>query len=418
MPVLTPAADGLAGDPAATAGPPRRGGARLAAVNRPATGRRGVWPTTDQELLLRAAFPGDREAGCQWIEGTDLDEVDPGSFQLLPQLYRNLSALSVSGPVMERLRGVYRYSWSANAVALRQARLLLECLEGAGVTARVIGPVAFLQRYYRDLGARLVDSVQLLIQPRQLQQALSALRQAGLASAAPTHVDRLLAAADSTALAIGGRAVVLDWSRPSEPSDPAAGSEDWETGEQIDVDGSCAHGLTASDDLLFVLIHATRWEPVPPFRWLADAMAILRSRQGDLDWDRLLYRARAHGVVLPVRQALGYLHHRLGQPIPAPVLTAAEALSISLAERVAYRVRRRPPVLFGRLPDLLFRYLDQSRGVSPLLRISGVVGWLQRVWGLPSPRQVPAYVVRRAWARAREASAGQSHLAHRLKARR
>jgi hypothetical protein len=318
---------------------------------------------------------------------------------------------------MERLRGVYRYAWSANAVALRDARLLLESLGETGASARLIGPAAFVRRYYGDLGARLIDCLHLLIRPRDLRGALAALPQARAMPAEPVAVDRLLAAGSSTPVTSHGRVVVLHWSL-LDGTCGAAGDDHWPDAEPVNLDGILANALSSADDLLFVLLRATRWEPVPPFRWLADAMAIVRSRQGDLDWDRLLYQARAHRVVLPVRRALGYLYHRLGQPIPAPILTAAEAVSISLAERVAYRVRRRPSTLFGRLPDLLFRYLDQSRGVSPLLRMSGVVGWLQRVWGLPSARKVPAYVVRRAWARARETSAGRSHFAHRLNARR
>jgi hypothetical protein len=366
---------------------------------------RGVWPTRDQELLLRAAFAAEAGPGYQWIERTDIERVDPGSFQLLPQLYRNLAALSVTGPVMERLRGVYRYSWSVNTVALRHARLQLASLGGAGVRARVIGPAAFLQRYYGDLGARLVDGLQLLVRPRDLRRSLAALQEAGLAPVESIDVDRLFMTADWATLPMGGRAAFVHWSLVGGCSRPDGDGELWSEEEQIEVDGSPATALNVTDDLLFVLVRGARWELVPSFRWLSDAMAILRSAQARIDWDRLLHRAHTLGVVLPMRQSLAYLQHRLGQSIPPRVLGAAESQAVSLAQHLESRVRREPPGMLGRLPDLIVRYLAQSRGVSPVRRAFGLMGWLQRAWGLPSIGGVPGYVVRRGWERVQEAAA-------------
>ena len=122
MALLIPETDrptGVSPDALAMPGGPRTGVRN--AERRPIM-HAGVWPTPDQELLLRGAFAREAVPGCQWLERTDIDRIDGGSFQLLPQLYRNLTGLGATAPVIQRLRGVYRYAWSVNCVALRQAR--------------------------------------------------------------------------------------------------------------------------------------------------------------------------------------------------------------------------------------------------------------------------------------------------------
>ena len=54
------------------------------------------WPTTDQELLLRACLRTGTDAvdaWRRWRSRIDLDDVDDASFRLLPLLYRTLATL-------------------------------------------------------------------------------------------------------------------------------------------------------------------------------------------------------------------------------------------------------------------------------------------------------------------------------------
>jgi hypothetical protein len=83
----------------------------------------GVWPTAEQELLLRAAlWSGERAiaAWLEWASRVDVvnDLVDEGSFRLLPLVYRNLDRVGLAGPSMSRLKGVYRHSWAKGPAIL------------------------------------------------------------------------------------------------------------------------------------------------------------------------------------------------------------------------------------------------------------------------------------------------------------
>jgi hypothetical protein len=53
------------------------------------------WPSPLQELLLTGALAGPQEAVGAWREAAqrfNLDELEPGSFELMPLAYQNLSA--------------------------------------------------------------------------------------------------------------------------------------------------------------------------------------------------------------------------------------------------------------------------------------------------------------------------------------
>src|SRR5215218_5646881 len=75
----------------------------------------GSWrPTWQQELLLRAALRGEKEAINAWHEwhaSMDTNRLDAGSYSLLPMVYRNLRAQAETVPDLGRLKGNYRYTW-------------------------------------------------------------------------------------------------------------------------------------------------------------------------------------------------------------------------------------------------------------------------------------------------------------------
>jgi len=95
----------------------------------------GCWPNQAQELLLRAALlQGEPalEAWNEWRRSVNLDVIDYGSHRMVPQLYRNLQRLGVKDPLMDRLKGVYRYYLYKNEILLHRIGTLLAAFEDAG----------------------------------------------------------------------------------------------------------------------------------------------------------------------------------------------------------------------------------------------------------------------------------------------
>src|SRR5262249_8973678 len=85
----------------------RRGRPRPVRGRESDPGTDGLWPTSSQVLLLRAALgrgPEALEAWSEWKSRHDLieTELDHGSFRLLPLVYKNLAAQETSEPQMPR----------------------------------------------------------------------------------------------------------------------------------------------------------------------------------------------------------------------------------------------------------------------------------------------------------------------------
>ncbi|HSR18731.1 MAG TPA: hypothetical protein VLM39_11630, partial [Ignavibacteriaceae bacterium] len=80
------------------------------------------WITKEQELLLKASlFEGDKfiYAWEKWKSCVNFEQIDPGSYRLLPLLYQNLVKHEIKDPLTERLKGIYRRTWFENQILTR-----------------------------------------------------------------------------------------------------------------------------------------------------------------------------------------------------------------------------------------------------------------------------------------------------------
>ena len=83
--------------------------------------------------------------------------------------------------------------------------------------------------------------------------------------------------------------------------------------------------LGSADQLLHVLAHGARWGEVPPIRWVADAVAVERSAEGGLDWERFVAEASRRHLTVAAAEALERLAADLDFPVPGWALAGSEA---------------------------------------------------------------------------------------------
>src|SRR5262249_25913855 len=138
----------------------------------------GCWPTRDQELLLRAALlQGEPalESWNEWRRSVNIDVIDYGSHRMVPQLYRNLQRHEVKDPLLDRLKGVYRYYLYKNELLMHRIGNLLAAFEEAGIETMVLKGAALIQLYYRESGLRPMLDADVLVHPQQAEQAMDVL---------------------------------------------------------------------------------------------------------------------------------------------------------------------------------------------------------------------------------------------------
>ena len=147
----------------------------------------GCWPSPVQVLLLRAALLDGAAAHAAWAgwkRATSLEAIDPGSYRLLPLVYRNLLRAGVDGPLLATLREVYRDTWYRNQLALRDLAASFRALDAAGIPLMLLKGLALSHVYYRDLGLRPMDDVDLLVPVEHAPAAAAVLHGLGWRSRA------------------------------------------------------------------------------------------------------------------------------------------------------------------------------------------------------------------------------------------
>ena len=75
------------------------------------------WPSPSQRELLEVALGTGEEAQAAWqrLRPTlDLDNLEPGSFALLPLVYQALVENGSDDSLLPRLKGIYKNTWVRN----------------------------------------------------------------------------------------------------------------------------------------------------------------------------------------------------------------------------------------------------------------------------------------------------------------
>lgn len=360
----------------------------------------GCWPTPQQELLLRAALLRGENAILSWkhwVSEADIDHLDPGSYRLLPILYRNLRSLGVEHPLMTRLRGIYKMTWYKNQVLFHEMGRLLEDFHLAGIRTMLLKGSALTLLHYKDYGLRPMSDFDLLVPTEQASRAIKLLEELNWSRKERHRSPHSLGFENAS-----GRELDLHRHVLAECCQLDADDDFWRCAVSTTISEVATLALNPTDQLLHVCVHGVAWNAVPPLRWVADAMTILKT--AEVDWNQLIERARKRRLLLPLTRALGYLQDTLGAAIPSPVLQQMHNLPITRAERLYHKAKTCPEASRGPFLTLwtyYWEYLGSVAGAGLLRKLVGFPGFLQYRWGLDHLWQVPYYAILYAAIRAR-----------------
>jgi hypothetical protein len=175
---------------------------------------------------------------------------------------------------------------------------------------------------------------------------------------------------------------------------PANDEELWRASVPLELGGVATRAPCAADQLLLACVHGTPWSPLPPFRWIADAVTVIRAAGEQLEWDRLVAEAERRRLTVATAAALAYLREEFGAAIPQSALARLQAAPASRHERAAFRAAGRPdsPLRTLRMAWDRYRRLRDLDTGTP--RPSGFIDFARRFWGLESAWQLPLHAGR------------------------
>lgn len=366
------------------------------------------WPSRTQEALLRLALAPEVDVEKSWrgLQPLDIEKLEEGTFALLPLVYRRLQDAGVPESRLPRLAGIYRSNWVKNQLQLERLPSLLAALRGAGIKPLVVGGAAIATRYFPQLGLRPVPQLELLVSPREAAAFAEAVSNGGWRS-----VDRAAGPVIKFQDESTPTAVVLYAGLPAYILGPvdsiAAMAAVKEVAVEREVGGASALTLAPADELLFTCGLGARRTFVPQVQWLLDAHHIVAA--GDVDWARLVARARAHRLVRPLRDTLTYLARTTAVGAAANEITRAlEQERPGGRDRLAYRLAGSGLGPLGASPEGLLEHARLSLDEPLPTALRSLPSSMRDAWGLERVEQVPLVAVKKMLGRIRRAATARS----------
>lgn len=368
----------------------------------------GAWPTPEQELLLRACLcegAAAIEAWHAWRARTDLDRIDSASYRLIPLLHGNLRRCGVEPKDIATYRSIHRKTWYENQLLRDRVAPILSRLRAAGHDVMLLKGAALAWSCYEDPGERPMEDVDLLVRTQEADVALGRLVRWGftpVGGLGPTDVARQRVLRHAWQLqAPKGHGPDLDfhWHALARCVRPGADDAFWTAAMPLHWGSLQLAMLCPADQLLQVCLHGLEPNPMPPVRWIADATMILRRAAGAVDWERLLVQAQERRVALLLGHALDYLRRLVAAPIPEPVTHALLSAPAEAWERSELRSCEGKRAFTEAALNYVHRY-RRLRASSQYWReqpaLLRYVRYLERLWRLDHPSEIPGYVMRKA----------------------
>lgn len=359
----------------------------------------GCWPTHEQELLLKAVLlKGDkaRQAWEAWEQATDIEVLDHGSYRLLPPLYRSLLELGVQHPLMPKLKGIYLHTWSKNKVMLHRAATLLEHMQQRGWRTMVLKGAALIN-LYQDIGIRSMADFDLVVERDCRDEVIAFLAKEGFEGSYAYHPELLDYQHAMNFENNQKQQIDLHWYILSDCIYKGADDAFWQAAIPLKIGNTPTHTLCISDQLLHVCANGIKWNSVPPFYWVADAVMILRLAE-PIDWARFVQQTTSRQLTIQVLAALEYLHKVFDADIPTQVLDNLRNTPTTPDEKQIFKINTEPVnwktalqrhiIVYNRLTAP--QHTDTKKYMN---KWAFVATHYKHYWQLQHTWQVPFYMV-------------------------
>jgi hypothetical protein len=300
--------------------------------------------TDSQLLLLRAALltgPKAGDAARCWIEANRHQSSDGfrtlevASRRLLPLLHGNVKE-GIPADIRKELRIVHHECWAENQKLFQKLELLLQEFERVGIPTMVLKGAALSVLHYRDMAVRPMSDFDILV-PEDYGPLLvdQYVREGWTPDLIPRDAYRsayYYRYRHSLDLVHPTRGKIdLHWHVLLDATHRGADRAFWDGSVPLRIRGFETRTPNATDQLLHVCLHGYMYNPMPPIRWIADAITIIR--MNEMDWNRMLRVACDLDVALPCADALAFLNAELDAKVPVEVIAQLASQPARAAER-------------------------------------------------------------------------------------
>jgi len=362
----------------------------------------GFWPTMKEEMLLKAALlEGEQaiRAWQKWRANLDTDRLDTASLQILPLLYNNLRNHHIEDPAMKIFKGFYRAFWYKNRLLFHSMADTLQSFHESGIRTMLLKGAALTLHYYKDYGLRSMGDFDVLVPTQQASKAASVLQKLDY-KPIKSSIHEFNRMDYNTIHAYhfingNGDTVDLHWHVLHKCLREQSDDDFWNSAIPIKIGNIATHVLNPSDQLLHICMHSftSKNFTLNRLRWLADVMIILKTRQSEIDWNRMLVQVQKRRMILHLNEVMIYMRDLLNAPIPPEVMLNIQNMTATRIEKMEFQFHTiARSTLVGDFPGHWFTYIrliHSNNNPNILLILLGFPKFLQRRWGLKNFWHLP-----------------------------
>jgi hypothetical protein len=297
------------------------------------------------------------------------------------------------------IRGCYRRAFVHGQLVSRRAIDAIARLAAAGIPVLALKGGALFAYYDHNPALRPMNDFDALVPRAHAKAAIRVLLGAGWSCSWPDAESLPDVYHGAGFASADGLAFDLHWQPLASAGDCDDTAIDdtaiWDASVETSVPGGTVRAPCAADLLTIVCAHAAQWSPMSPVRWVADALKIIGVDGAQFDWPRVVSRAQAWRVTLPLHDMLDYLAQRWAVDVPASALRALADTPVRRIDRHAYVVLGRMPNTFDYILRPWERYRLRTSSVPAWKSLPGFMRYLRVTLGLQRWRQLPREIVGR-----------------------
>ena len=291
-----------------------------------------------EDLLVKAALlKGDAalEAWELFVKNNPLN----GHPKLFPLIYYNLAIRQKleAFSEIETLRNLYLTTHAKNLYLLNSLKLPLSKLAEKQIPLIALKGLAYLPLYYKNLGARLMTDIDLLVPENHLHEAAHVLEDLGwkpFRCRQLKHFNpRLMHALDYFDLL--GNNIDLHCHLLHTNCEKSANDPYWDAAIEFNWNGIRLQTLCPTDHLIQACAHAQISNSAHSMYWASDALCILE--QG-VNWERIVSLARAKAISPFLLESFQRLKSYVPTSIPDSVIIALQAIPITHLDQRIFRL--------------------------------------------------------------------------------
>jgi hypothetical protein len=393
------------------------------------------FPNNDEELFLKLIlcnepdFPGLWE---QWLKENRFDDIDFATMGLVPLLYLQLRKFAIKneitpaiGPLFSeipkitgRIKGIYKLAWFKNQMLMDTVSKIVLLFNQKNIPVMLLKGIPLLLNVYKDTGARFLGDADILIEPQFAPQVVNLMLSNGwsykdinpsLSANRELAVNSLNRITHATTF-INEQKIEIDihwnvfhidnqWNALEllflKKTGPKVFNDlHWKNSQEILIKGVHCRTLCIEDILIHIIAHGAGGNKHRPFRWVADAVHIIRN--SEINWEFLLENTKKFDLNVELYFGISYLIKHNFIDVSDSVVREISKLPLKEKKIKQYYKSskvERYSLLGNNLPFLWYRYWNFEQKKAFPLNYFYFIDYLSKSWGLDKKRQIPLFIL-------------------------